>query len=229
MKRIIAIGDIHGEFNLLINLINKLKNNFNLSKKHDKIIFLGDYIDRGGKSFDVINFLIEFEKEYKNVIFLKGNHEQMFLNYLAQISQDDIGLFLYNGGYQTLDNYKKHGYLINSASDIPKSHLTFYHSLKSIYKTKDYIFVHAGINPYFKDNENSHLWIRDEFINSKVDFGKLVIFGHTIYEKPLIHKNKIGIDTGAFYHGKLTAVILPEIKFVYTTKTKRTKLTRHIN
>ena len=214
MKRIIAIGDIHGEFDLLTKLIIKLKDNYDLH--NHQIVFLGDYIDRGEKSFEAINYLIALKKEFPNTIFLKGNHEDMMFNYLDKISKEDERLFLYNGGMSTIASYAEYGLKFRWDS-IPKNHIKFYKSLKMFYETEDYFFVHAGINPCFKDDQNSFLWIRKEFINSNKDFGKMVIFGHTINEEPVVQKNKIGIDTGAYYYGKLTAVILPQIDFVYST------------
>ncbi|KKN67699.1 hypothetical protein LCGC14_0458430 [marine sediment metagenome] len=214
MNNIIAIGDIHGEFDLLKSLITKLKDNYNL--KDYKIIFLGDYIDRGKDSFKVVDYLIESNKEY-DCIFLKGNHEDMLFNYLNDMSHRDKDLFLYNGGIMTIDSYKDAGHDFRWEK-MPKEHGKFFESLELIHETKDYFFVHAGIDPYFKDDPYAHLWIREPFISSKINFGKRVVFGHTIHEDPVVQDNKIGIDTGAFYYGKLTSVVLPEVKFIQVIK-----------
>ncbi len=214
MNKIIAIGDIHGEFDLLKSLIKKLNKEYNLNDY--QIVFLGDYIDRGEKSFEVVDYLIDFKKEY-DCIFLKGNHEDMLFNYLNATSYNDEELFLYNGGLKTINSYKEAGYDFQW-DELPEEHGKFYESLKLIHETEDYFFVHAGIDPHIRDNPYAYLWIRGPFINSKINFGKLVIFGHTIHEDPLVQDNKIGIDTGAFYYGKLTSVVLPEKKFISVIK-----------
>ena len=199
MQRIFVIGDIHGCFDKLRALMDKIPINF----KRDQLIFIGDYIDRGSRSIEVVDYLIDLKKRVPGIIFLKGNHEDMLENYL---DGTDRFTYLLNGGQQTLDNYLNRP---NNPSKypVPSTHLEFFNSLHLYYQTDDYIFVHAGLRkkmPLESQKRIDLLWIRDEFISSHFDFGKRVIFGHTPFKEPLVQTNKIGIDTGAVYGNRLT-------------------------
>ena len=205
MRKLFAVGDIHG---CLFNL-KKLLAGIEIDYGRDCIYFLGDYIDRGSDSRGVIDFIIDLKRGRNNVFCLSGNHEELFIDYLKHGSNEDT--FYLNGGLNTLISYN----YPQTLSDIPESHLEFFTSLKLCYEIDDYIFVHAGMRPYVPFNKQVRedmLWIRDEFINSHYDFGKTVVFGHTPFRHPLIEVNKIGIDTGAVYGGKLTCVELPDRK-----------------
>lgn len=210
MEKIFAIGDIHGHFNKLVSIMDKI--DIDLDK--DTLVFIGDYIDRGPSSFEVVEYLIDLKMHLKNIVFLKGNHEDMLEKYLA--GTDRLS-YLANGGQKTLEQYLKrsqgHG-----TYPIPPEHLNFFDSLFLFYQTDDYIFVHAGLRkkvPLEMQNPTDLLWIRNDFILSDYDFGKRVIFGHTPFSEPLVQSNKIGIDTGAVYGNKLTCVELPELVFHY--------------
>lgn len=212
--KIFAIGDIHGKIYKLRNLRNRLH-----FDNESILIFLGDYIDRGKHSFEVIEYLIDLNKRYK-CVFLKGNHEEMFMNFMSGINEN---LFVQNGGYKTIESYEKHGYDISQPTyyidrQIPVTHIKFYQTLKNYYQTDDYIFVHAGLLedvPLNKQPVDILLWERYDFINSNFDWGKKIIFAHTPNKEILKMHNKICIDTGAYYEdGKLTCVILPEESFI---------------
>jgi len=123
--------------------------------------------------------------------------------------------YLLNGGQQTLDSYlrKSTG---TEAHPIPPEHRQFFKSLRLSYETDDYIFVHAGLRPKIaleSQQTEDLLWIRDKFLNTRYNFGKPVIFGHTPLGKPLVESNKIGIDTGAVFGNALTCVKLPDLEF----------------
>jgi len=208
MQKIFVVGDIHGCFDKLCALMDKIP----LNEKQDQLIFIGDYIDRGSSSFDVVKYLIALKKRVPGTIFIKGNHEDMLQNYL-----DGSDRFTYqlNGGQQTLDEYLNRSDN-KDAFPIPSEHLDFINSLQLYYQTDDYIFVHAGLRekvPLKSQDKMDLLWIRDEFIHSDFNFGKRVIFGHTPFKEPLLQANKIGIDTGAVYGNVLTCVQLPEMEF----------------
>jgi len=208
MKKIFAIGDIHGCYDQLKALVEKIPIDFS----RDTLLFIGDYIDRGPHSAEVVDYLIQLKKRVKEVIFLKGNHEDMLDKFL---SGDDRFTYLLNGGQQTLDSYLKKTVQPESFP-IPPDHVEFFKSLRLYYETEDFIFVHAGLRPRTPLETQSAedlLWIRDNFISTKYDFGKRVIFGHTPLKKPLVEPNKIGIDTGAVYGNALTCVQLPELVF----------------
>jgi serine/threonine protein phosphatase 1 len=208
MNKIFVVGDIHGCFDKLYALMDKIP----IDYARDQLIFIGDYIDRGPSSVDVVNYLVNFKELFPGTIFLKGNHEDMLQNYL---DGSDRFTYMLNGGQQTLDEY------LNRSNDpeafpIPSEHLEFFNSLRLYYQTEDYIFVHAGLRkkvPLASQKKMDLLWIRDEFIHSNFNFGKRVIFGHTPFKEPLLESNKIGIDTGAVYGNRLTCVQLPEMEF----------------
>ena len=207
MKNVFAIGDIHGCMDKLRSLIDKIDIDFD----HDTLVFLGDYIDRGSGSFEVVEYLIDLKKKYPKIVFLKGNHEDMLEKY---INGPDKYTYLLNGGQQTLESYMKKS--SSGIPVIPHKHLKFFESLALFYETDNYIFVHAGLReniPLNMQECDDILWIRGEFILSDYDFGKQVVFGHTPLTEPLVQPNKIGIDTGAVYGNKLTCIKLPALEF----------------
>ena len=214
-NKIYAIGDIHGQLHKLKGLIEKLPIDDTC-----QLVFVGDYTDRGEHSFEVIEYLINLCKRY-NCVFLKGNHEDLFMNFMLGESDD---MFVCNGGDSTIQSYKNNGYDISQfveyqRRNLPITHVNFYKSLKNYYETDDYIFVHAGLLPknipLSEQPVDMLLWERYDFINSDFDWGKKVIFGHTPNREILNMHNKICIDTGAYYEdGKLTCVVLPEEKFI---------------
>jgi len=208
MEKIFAIGDIHGCFYKLCALMDKIKIDFD----NDILLFLGDYIDRGPNSFDVVEYLIDLKKRFQKIVFLKGNHEKMLQRYL--LGKDRLN-YLINGGQPTLEDYMKKSRTTGSPL-IPQEHLDFLESLSLYYESDNYIFVHAGLReniPLEMQDPADFLWIREDFVNSDFDFGKRVVFGHTPYAEPLVEPNKIGIDTGAVYGNKLTCVELPALLF----------------
>jgi serine/threonine protein phosphatase 1 len=209
MNKIFTIGDIHGCLGKLENLIEVIPAN----PKNDELIFIGDYIDRGSSSREVVEYVIGLKSKFKNIVCLLGNHEQMLLNYLEGVEEK---LYLYNGGKSTLSDYdiKSSDVSDERKKKIPETHVFFYRSLLPYYQTNDYIFVHAGLMPGVpleKQATQDLLWVRHQFIDSDYNFGKRVLFGHTPLSNPLIMENKIGIDTGAVYGGKLTCVELPAL------------------
>lgn len=213
MERILAIGDIHGCYAKLVRLMEKVK----LDPEKDRLVFMGDYIDRGDQSREVVEYLIELKKQLPASVFLLGNHEHMLLEYLAGTNSNPP--FLYNGGQKTLEGYFGTDALFSLQDPqmvFPLEHLEFFNSLKPYYEVNDYIFVHAGLRdglPLEQQDLLDLLWIREEFHYSRYNFGKTVIFGHTPFPRPFIFKGKIGIDTGAGYGHKLTCVELPAVRF----------------
>ena len=206
VEKFFAIGDIHGNLSHLQRLIEEIKPALN--PQRDTLVFLGDYIDRGPDSKEVVDFVLKVRKEFPHVVCLKGNHEAMFLDWFLDGKNYD--LYLYNGGGATIRSYSQEGEFI-----LPQAHLEFFTSLLLYYETEQYIFVHAGLRgdiPLEEQDPNDLIWIRDEFILSPHDFGKIVVFGHTPLQGVFIAPNKIGIDTGAVYGGKLTCLELPTQK-----------------
>jgi len=208
--KIFAVGDIHGCLSHLERLIGMLP-----IRPEDVLVFIGDYIDRGSDSKGVVDYVLDIRNKYCATVCLMGNHEQMFLDYLAG---REMEMFLCNGGMETLDSYGlAAGRRKMVLEDLPSGHADFFTHLRYSYETDDFIFVHAGLRPgvpLANQNPDDLLWIRFEFIRSDFDFGKTVIFGHTPLSRtaPFQDVKKIGIDTGAVYGGRLTCLELPEMK-----------------
>jgi serine/threonine protein phosphatase 1 len=206
---IYAFGDIHGEIFKLKALYSRLD-----IKKDDMLVFLGDYIDRGKSSFEVIDFLCDLSEEH-DCVFIRGNHEAMLRDYMS--GRDYEHLFWYNGGMITVDSYSEHGYVITEhESYIPDRHMRFFQNLKRYYETDDYIFVHAGIASGPLDRLPDDILYWNRAFNQIIYNGpKVVVYGHTPNNKILNEKYKICIDTGACYDsmGDLTCVKLPERVF----------------
>jgi serine/threonine protein phosphatase 1 len=207
-EKTFIVGDVHGCLDTLKRLIDNIK----WEPSSDRLVFIGDYIDRGKDPKGVVDFVLELKGTSPLVQCLIGNHEQMFLDYLSDI---DSQTFILNGGLTTLRSYKD---MQRSKEDplIPPSHLDFFSSLLPMIELQKYYVVHAGFRPNLSiDNQDllDMIWIRDGFIYSDYDFGKVVIFGHTPFSSPMIMDNKIGIDTGAVYGNCLTCLELPEERF----------------
>lgn len=205
-KRIFAVGDIHGCFLHLRELLGKIP-----IGRNDILLFLGDYIDRGPDSYEVVETLLRLKHGSTSTICLKGNHEQMFLDYL---SGKDRELFLSNGGRHTLRSYRKSGW-----EQPPAEHMDFFLSLDLYYETEGFIFVHAGLQPNIplqNQNPEDLLWIRGPFYAGPNTWNKTIVFGHTPFAQPYVREGKIGIDTGACMGGLLTCVELPRMIFHQT-------------
>ena len=239
--RYYAIGDIHGRCDLTHEIISLIKKDIEQHPEDTpKLIFLGDYVDRGPSSKEVIDILISLEKEYE-CIFLKGNHEDIFLMFLEDASKGP--LWIINGGIETFksygvnpiypeDNNKKDGnnYEIlqkQLLDNIPEAHLNFLKkTLQFSFETQNYLFVHAGVRydiPLAKQNPQDLLWIREPFLSEDTNFGKTIVHGHSISKKPEIKTNRIGIDTGAYYTDILTCLVISSDKnyFLQTNSKKQ--------
>jgi serine/threonine protein phosphatase 1 len=217
--RLYAIGDIHGRLDLLSELERRIVDDAAAAGAgRNVVVYLGDYVDRGSQSREVVERLIDrplvgFERR-----LLLGNHEESMLQFL-----DDVQIgpaWLAYGGAATLLSYG----VRPPSSDrdfirvqeelrgkLPAPHLAFLRSLQLSHVEGDYYFVHAGIRPGIPldaQRQSDMLWIREEFLHSRQDFGKIVVHGHTITEVPEIKRNRIGIDTGAFATGTLTGLVL---------------------
>jgi serine/threonine protein phosphatase 1 len=191
-----VIGDIHGCLGPLEQLLAKIA-----PRPEDEIVFVGDYIDRGPQSKEVVDRLLTLPHR---CVFLLGNHERMLLDFLAG---EDEEIYLENGGRTTLASYG------GDADKIPASHLAFFHRLKPMYEKPDYLFVHAGIRPLVPVAEQSVedlIWIRQEFFKFIGTYPKPVVFGHTPLRQVLMATDRIGIDTGCVFGGKLTCLKLPQ-------------------
>jgi len=222
MSNMYAFGDIHGQRGMLDMLIKKVP-----LEKDDEIIFIGDYIDRGPDARGVVDAVLKLKLAYPNTTCLRGNHEDMFLDYIKEEKKYPQGVFIMNGGAETLNSYE----IVSRKGPmrLPPLHMSFFEGLGYCHEARGFIFVHAGLRPGFPvedQTERDMLWIRDEFFESDTDFGKPVVFGHTpmpgVMDKL---PSLLGIDTGAAYGGWLTCVQLEDAKVVNTYQIHTNELT----
>jgi serine/threonine protein phosphatase 1 len=220
--RIYAVGDIHGRLDLLNELLTRIDDDISSRPAIRPVfIFLGDYIDRGPSSRETIDRLVE-HAETRESVFLKGNHEQIAINCLRDRALFDHWMRL--GGVETLLSY---GVSTKGFSDegqvvrlqaafhdaLPQTHFRFLRDLQNSFACGDFFFAHAGVKPKVElshQKESDLLWIRQEFLSSKEDFGKIVVHGHTPTRGIEIGPNRINIDTGAFATGRLTSLVIDE-------------------
>ncbi|MFN0220011.1 MAG: metallophosphoesterase family protein [Hyphomicrobium sp.] len=219
--RVYAVGDIHGcldQLQRLESLIDQHAAAHPVSETH--IVYLGDYVDRGPKSAEVIEYLNGVRWAGVTRQFLKGNHEAMLENFLADARSGVAWRQL--GGLETMISYRvdvSQSIASGKVDDlhaaflkvIPSKHLVFFDKLALSWSFGDYFFCHAGVKPGVpleKQSPDDLLWIRDEFLASSEDFGKVVVHGHTPVAAVAQHPNRINVDTGAYATGVLSCLIL---------------------
>jgi serine/threonine protein phosphatase 1 len=214
--RVYAVGDIHGRADLLQQIFAVIEVDLARSPIDRAIeVYLGDYIDRGPQSGRTLDLLSE-RGHSREAVFLKGNHESYFLEVLSDPTK--IESWRQFGGLQTLTSYGIQPPLNPNAAEqvelirqltevMPARHLEFLRHLKPSFTFGDFFFVHAGVRPGIplrEQQESDLLWIRREFLDSKKDFGKYVVHGHTPVLEPDFRPNRVNIDTGAYATGNLT-------------------------
>lgn len=224
---IYAIGDIHGRFDLLESLIEKIEEDTSRLPEGtiSTIVFLGDYIDRGLQSRQVIDYFLSERLSQFETVYLMGNHEEALLNFLQDPHFGEKWAIY--GGSETLFSYGLQPPLRGSLSNdggtntdawmtlwhkfrasLPDPHLKFFQTLKLSHTIGDYVFVHAGLRPGIPISQQSGddmLWIREEFLVASGDFEKLVVHGHTPSDHVYRDNRRVGLDTGAYMTGRLTA------------------------
>ncbi len=221
--RIYAVGDIHGRKDLLDRMLELIAADASLSRAARKlVVFLGDYVDRGPESRAVVETVAAGPPPSPawtgfQWIALAGNHEAMMLRFLEEL-EAAAWLSGSNGGLATLQSYigelpQPSGLKTLQAAllqALPAAHRQFLARLPACHQEGGYFFVHAGVRPGIPlqhQQRQDMLWIRGEFLGSAVDYGKVVVHGHTITTHPEERPNRIGIDTGAFFTGRLTALV----------------------
>jgi len=227
-RRLYVIGDIHGRLDLLDRMIAAIERDVAEKGSDCLIVTVGDYIDRGPKSRQVLDRLLKnpFPGDY---IALKGNHEALMQEFLED---PKVGThWQHLGGLETLHSFGVRvsplmgGRNFEQAAQELRSALSpeqakFLASLKMSLTTGRYFLCHAGVRPGVpleRQSVEDLLWIRDEFLDSTEDFGKIVVHGHTPTVEPQVRPNRINIDTGAFATGKLTCVVLEGDKHRFIT------------
>lgn len=240
-RRIYAIGDIHGRVDLLNLLLVQIQRDIvELPCIEPIVIFLGDYVDRGPSSAAVIERLISGGLPGKKHYFLRGNHEQMFLEFLDSPVQ--TASWLEFGGNETALSY---GAAVACKADqselakfgeslsqlVPEGHKAFLRALLDFIEFDGYYFVHAGVRPRValaKQKASDQLWIRDAFLNHDHNFEKVIVHGHTPREQPENLPARINVDTGAYATHILTAVVLEAEKRRFLTSEKHSLQTEKL-
>jgi len=210
--RLLCVGDIHGCVDELERLLDLVA-----PGEQDRLVFLGDYIDRGPASASVVEVLLEVEKHLPGTVFLRGNHEDMLLDFLG-LDGSHGDSFLWNGGDRTVASYGidvARGPVLPGrvAAALPPEHLRFFRSALHLwYRAGRFTFVHAGVRPgrpIAEQDRSDLLWIRDEFLRHDHGLPTTIVFGHTPQREVLLDvPRKIGLDTGAVYGGKLSCLDL---------------------
>ncbi len=218
--RLYVIGDIHGRLDLLKQLMEQVDKEPRKGKTKIRKVFLGDYIDRGLYSRQVIDYLIGLRETEKNPpIFLMGNHEQVMRELLRGRDGALLEDWMRFGGRETLLSYGVPMSALGHSPEalaalrekIPPAHVDFLEKLETSAIFGDYFFCHAGVRPGIeleKQEERDLVWIRYDFLSHAEPFGKVVVHGHTISPQAEFKSNRINIDTGAYATGCLTALAL---------------------
>lgn len=217
-ERVYAIGDIHGRLDLLDELLAMIEQDESTRGAADtQLVFLGDLVDRGPDSAGVVERLIGLAAE-RPTRFILGNHEEVFLRVLDG-DVETLRMFVRIGGRETIlsygidpQTYERANYpellaLIQAA--VPPAHVAFLEGFEDRVEIGDYAFVHAGMRPgvpIIAQRPSDMRWIRNSFLDRDWEFGKLVVHGHSVSDDVVVRPTRIGIDTGAFFSGRLTAL-----------------------
>ena len=214
MGSLFVIGDVHGCAAELKTLINKLP-----LEPTSTVVFLGDYIDRGPASREVVDTILHL-RTFCTVVTLTGNHEDMLQDFLADPTSQGAGMFIYNGGGATLASYgDEHGNY-----EIPEPHLRFFSGLDLSHQTRDFFFVHAGVPDVplealdVEEHRKEMLWVRRTFHRSEFPWTKTIVHGHSPVQAVHFTRRRINVDTGCVYEQELTALELPSRKIYSVTK-----------
>jgi serine/threonine protein phosphatase 1 len=202
-----AIGDVHGCYLKLRSLLGHCA--VHCGGETPRFIFVGDYVDRGPNSAEVVQFLVELQAKARDrIVCLRGNHEAMLIE---AANEGDQLLWLINGGDATLESYG-----VMDAAEIPPEHLAWFMTLPFTVSDGRRFFVHAGVKPGIpldRQPEESMLWIREPFLSDTRDHGQYIVHGHTPTEdgRPQVRPNRLDVDTGACYGGPLTAAVFDDV------------------
>lgn len=218
--RIYAVGDVHGRADLLDRLLRGIDADcMRRPVPRPVTVFVGDYIDRGPRSRDVLDLLLRW-RQHNEAVFLRGNHEIFLPRFL--VDSRTLEEWRQYGALETLlsyglkptiapDRHEQVRLADELADAIPREHLDFLESLELCFSCGDFLFVHAGIRPGIpikEQTEKDLLWIREEFLAHEQPFERFVVHGHTPVNVPDLRPNRINIDTGAFATGRLTCIAI---------------------
>lgn len=218
--RVYAVGDVHGRHDLLTAMHGGIMAEIMRDRPADwRIVYLGDYVDRGPDSRGVLEFLAETTRREPRVVALAGNHDVGLLDFLAQ--PDPYGMFAMNGGFETALSYGVEIDFISRETTeaghaelkeaMPESHLAFLSGLPFSAEFGDFFFCHAGIRPGVpldRQSVDDLIWIRAAFHHHRDLHPKVIVHGHTPVEAPQVMENRVNLDTGACFTGRLTALAI---------------------
>jgi serine/threonine protein phosphatase 1 len=210
---IAAIGDIHGCSKQMDSIIEMIRLTF--SGRKGKIVFLGDYVDRGPDSKGVIDRLMNWNDPLIDIVLLRGNHEDMMIKDLIHNDFNMGNTWRGNGGMATIFSI--------GHEDVEYYAKWLNRNTVVRYEEDNLIFVHAGLNPSNPTDDQKDtdmMWIRNEFLHSGHNFGKRVVHGHTPRSDVEVCFNRINLDTGCCYGGKLSAAIFEDGNLITTLETK---------
>ncbi len=224
---IYAIGDIHGRLDLLGVLRRKIMKDAETKEGSHKVIFLGDYVDRGPDSKGVLDYLMSEPFTGFEHVFLKGNHEDMLIGSLSG-RYNDLKFYLENGGIQTVRSFGLEVMpLYKDATPWIEAIDPYYNWIRDLHffhKVEGWLFVHAGIDsrvPMDQQDPETMMWIRKRFLEDETDYGFRVVHGHCpTYGEPDVKHNRINIDTGASWSHRLTAICIDINNEPYFLSTK---------
>ncbi len=217
-QRVYAIGDIHGRLDLLLPLLAHIRDDVSARANADNhVVLLGDLVDRGPYSAETLEYVISHLPTFATFHILMGNHEEAMLRAMDPTEDRAENLWLKFGGYETLASY---GVPVATLGEelppvetlrryIPERHRQFLDNLPDAMRFGDYVFVHAGVRPGVALEEQNPFdmrWIRNDFLDHRGDLGAYIIHGHSISTEADVQANRIGIDTGAYRSGILTAL-----------------------
>lgn len=238
-----AIGDVHGHLDLLIEEHRKIAADRAAHGADDApIVHVGDLVDRGPDSQGVIEYLRAGVAAGENWVVLKGNHDRMFTGFLSDVKYHDEGLsadlsYLHYkiGGAATVASYG-----VKNAADrrivsvhkeavaaVPQAHRDFLESRPVLFNRGEVMFVHAGVRagvPLDQQSETDLVWIRGAFLQSRQDYGPLIVHGHTAIDRPRNYGNRVNIDSGAAYGGPLSTVVIEDRDVFHLTPSGRVKV-----
>lgn len=225
--RVYAIGDVHGRADLLDQVFARIDEHRTANPTVSAVeVFLGDYVDRGPASREVLDRLIERRRTH-NAVCLMGNHELFVTKFLEDATiLDDWGKF---GGLETLMSYGLSPRINARGPEqarlaaafeqaLPAAHRDFLNGLAWSFTCGDFFFVHAGVRPGIPlrtQRAEDLLWIRSDFLLYEASFGKMIVHGHTPVGEPEVRANRINIDTGAYATGRLTCLVLEDDKIAF--------------
>lgn len=222
--RFYVVADIHGAENALVDVLTRIDaDQAAHPSKRSVQIFLGDYVDRGPATRQVLERLIARARSHE-ILMLKGNHEELFLSFFKDPAV--LSSWRQYGGLQTLTSYGLQPSFSPTEEEqlklsaqferaVPAEHRLLLEGLPSSFSCGDYYFVHAGVRPGIplkNQKDEDLLWIRQDFLLHEGMFEKFIVHGHTPVKEPEVHKNRINLDTGAYATGRLTCLVLDDDK-----------------